>query len=276
MVTSGSWSSFPVPVIGLSSGVIAVSAGAGHTCAVTTDGGVLCWGADDDGELGDGNTEWNSPLPVAVTGLSSGVTGLSAAVDHTCALTIDGGVLCWGSDYDGELGDGHTGGNCAVPVDVIGLPAGVNALSTGDGPTCAVTSAGAWCWGIENTGNAASHATTPSLVPQNDAGLPSNIRAISAGAFDSCALTSDAGVWCWGDNQYGELGNGAPEGGGMTVPVPVSGLPAGIVAVAVGGAHACALTSDAGVWCWGDNQFGELGNNTTVANSSSPVGVVGF
>jgi len=112
-------SKIPVDVTGLTSGVAAVSAGTDHTCALTTTGGVKCWGSDVSGELGDG-TNTDSNVPVDVSGLSSGVTAVSAGTDHTCALAALGALKCWGSNASGQLGDG-TITDSNVPVDTLGF-----------------------------------------------------------------------------------------------------------------------------------------------------------
>ena len=112
-------SKIPVDVTGLTSGVAAVSAGTDHTCALTTTGGVKCWGSDVSGELGDG-TNTDSNVPVDVSGLSSGVTAVSAGTDHTGALAALGALKCWGSNASGQLGDGTTTDR-NLAVDTLGF-----------------------------------------------------------------------------------------------------------------------------------------------------------
>ena len=99
---STSESPVPVDIVGLSSGVAAVSVGGDHSCVLTSAGGVKCWGFNANGQLGNNSTE-DSPVPVDVVGLSSGVVAVSAGDGHTCALTSAGGVQCWGLDNMGEL-----------------------------------------------------------------------------------------------------------------------------------------------------------------------------
>jgi len=131
---------------------VAVSAGGLHTCALTTAGGVKCWGWNLFGELGDG-TFTNRTTPVDVTGLSSGVAAVSAGGGgggHTCALTTAGGLKCWGRNLFGEVGVPLGSANQKTPVDVTGLSSGVAAVSAGALHTCALTTAGGVkCWGGE-------------------------------------------------------------------------------------------------------------------------------
>jgi alpha-tubulin suppressor-like RCC1 family protein/N-acetylmuramoyl-L-alanine amidase len=143
--------STPADVTGLTSGVTAVAAGGRHTCALTTAGGLKCWGFNGERQLGDGTTtdRWT---PVNVTGLTSGVAAVAAGAAHTCALTTTGGLKCWGSNGEGQLGDGTTTSHGA-PVDVTGLTSGVAAVAAGWSHTCALTSAGGLkCWGDNDRG----------------------------------------------------------------------------------------------------------------------------
>jgi alpha-tubulin suppressor-like RCC1 family protein len=260
----------PVPVSGLASGVIAIAAGGFHTCALTGGGSAQCWGANDSGELGNDSSS-GSNVPVAVTGLGSGVSAIAAGVYHTCALTSGGGAQCWGDNVFGELGNNSTFGS-NVPVPVSGLGSGVTAIAPGGNHTCTLTSGGGvQCWGLDTSGQLGDGSTSTSLAPVT-AVLDSAV-AIAVGWFHSCALIGDGRVQCWGDNTYGELGNKSTTN--TDGPADVTGLGSGVIAIAAGGNHTCALTSGGGVQCWGSNTYGELGNNSTT-NSSVPVAVLGL
>jgi alpha-tubulin suppressor-like RCC1 family protein len=249
----------PVDVSGMSSGVVAISAGATYTCAVTSSGAAKCWGAD--GKLGNGGTS-GSLTPVDVSGMSSGVVAISAGIEHSCALTSSGAAKCWGAGSFGQLGNGGTSGSL-TPVDVSGMSSGVVAISASSelnrGHTCALTSSGAVkCWGFGGSGQLGNGASSSSNTPVDVSGLSSGVVAISAGGGQTCAVTSFGAVKCWGAGSYGRLGNGASSS--SNTPVDVSGLSSGVVAVSAGQDHTCAVTSFGAVKCWGAGFSGQLGN----------------
>jgi len=253
-------------------GVAALTAGDEHTCALTSTGGVKCWGWNADGQLGDGTTTHRS-TPVDVSGLTSGVTAPAAGSAHTCAVTNAGGVKCWGDNYWGQLGDGTTIDRY-TPVDVSGLMSEVTALAAGGGHTCALTSTGgAKCWGWNADGQLGDGTTTDRSTPVDVSGLTSGVTALAVGYLHTCAVTTAGGVKCWGDNYWGQLGDGTTTA--HSTPVDVSGLTSGVTALAAGSAHTCAVTSTSGVKCWGANHRGQLGDGTTTARST-PVDASGL
>jgi alpha-tubulin suppressor-like RCC1 family protein len=258
-------------VSGLASGVTALAAGLEHTCALTTGGGVKCWGRNDAGQLGDGTTI-NRSTPVDVSGLASGVTALAAGGNHNCAVMDaihGGGVKCWGGNGSGQLGDGTSGNPRLTPVDVIGLASGVTALAAGFGHTCAVnTGGGVKCWGANGGGQLGDGTTTQRITPVDVIGLASGATNLAAGGGESsdgghtCAVTTGGGVRCWGANGVGQLGDGTSgwENNRLT-PVEVSGLASGVTALVAGEYHTCALAHQR-LKCWGADGTGQLGQGT--------------
>jgi alpha-tubulin suppressor-like RCC1 family protein len=279
----------PVDVSGLASGVSAIVAGNGHVCALTSSGGVKCWGNNWNGELGNGMPTIKSPYgkntPVDVVSLTSDVIALAVGGGHTCALISSGGVKCWGYNKWGQLGDGTTTDR-TVPVGVNGLTSGVIAIDAGNNFTCALLLSGeVKCWGINDAGQLGNGTNTMSTIPVSVNGLTDRVIAISTGSSHTCALTSNGGVKCWGNNQGGQLGDGSIlltiTNYGKTIPVDVNGLTSGVIGIAAGGSHTCALTFSGRVKCWGDNANGGLGNGTADTTTISygettPVDVIGL
>lgn len=254
---NGSWdlSLTPVNVNGLSSGVIQISAGWFHNCVVTNSDGVKCWGRNDEGQLGDGTTDW-SATPVDVIGLDSGVAMVESGYLHTCAVLSNGRIKCWGKNRFGALGDGTTNSSL-IPVDVVGITNAV-AVSLGFEHTCALTSTGGVkCWGLNNSGMLGDGTYTNTSTPVDVIGLTSGVSKIANGEYHSCALLSGGGARCWGKNISGQLGNNTVYSSG--VPVDVSGFSSGGQAIDAGIDHTCVLFSDGTIKCWGSNAYGQLG-----------------
>ncbi len=261
----------PVDVKGLISGVSVITGGGAHTCAVTA-AAVQCWGKNNVGQLGDGSTT-DRLTRVDVIGLTGGVRAVSAGSDHTCVLMTNGGVKCWGSSLYGQLGNGATLGS-STPGEVAGMTSGMTSLAAGGLHTCAAQAAGSVrCWGANHKGQLGDGSITGRSRPAYVMGLWYGIVSIAAGGYHTCALSGIGGVRCWGNNNYGQLGNNTNIN--RTLPTPVTGLATGVIAIAAGDNHTCALTSAGGVKCWGENGSGQLGNNTT-ASSLTPVAVSGL
>jgi alpha-tubulin suppressor-like RCC1 family protein len=280
--------SVPVPVRGLTSSVTAVSVGATFTCALTTAGGVECWGSNDSGQLGNFITVSTcsdvftsvpcSRTPLPVIGLTTGVTAVSAGDSFACAITAGGGVECWGNNSYGQLGNDSTT-NSTVPVPVAGLTSGVTAVSAGGSFACAVTTTGGVeCWGANLSGNVGiqiepGSSATSVPVPASVTGFTTGVTAVSAGQSFACAVTTTGGVECWGADGNGQLGNLSESS--SFVPVQVEGLTTGVTVASAGkGLSACALTAGGAIECWGDDTFGALGNGSTGGIQTSPVPVV--
>ena len=252
--------------------VTQIAAGGSHTCALTTSGGVKCWGAGTNGQLGY-NSIAQSLVPVDVYGLTSGVASITAGYSHTCAVTNSGGVKCWGLGGYGQLGNNSTT-QSSVPVDVYNLASGVASVTAGYYHTCALTSSGgAKCWGYNYSGQLGNNSTTSSLIPVDVYGLTSDTVSVVAGYYHTCAVTTSGGAKCWGTNTLGHLGNNSTTQ--SKIPVDVYGLTSGVASLSGGFYHTCAMTTSGGAKCWGANNYGQLGNNSTT-QSLVPVDVYGL
>jgi alpha-tubulin suppressor-like RCC1 family protein len=263
--------SVPEDVTGMTAGVAAIVAGGFHTCALTSGGGVKCWGYNASGQLGNG-TAARALVPIDVTGLTTGVAAISLGREHTCARTVGGGAKCWGYNHQGQLGDATTTDRLTA-VDVVGLTAGVAAIAAGDHHTCALTAGGGVkCWGPNAVGQLGNGSTTQALTAVDVTGLTAGVVAIAAGTSHTCALTSGGGVKCWGHNASGQLGNGATAN--ALVPIDVTGLTASVISIAAGGDNTCALTVGGGAKCWGDNYFGQIGNGLSAVFPVPQIAIV--
>lgn len=267
----------PVDVMGLTSGVASVSMGGSNTCALTTAGGVKCWGGDGYGQLGDGGDHTYRNSPVDVWGLTTGVKGVATGGAHSCALTVAGAVKCWGYDNWGQVGDGGTNMHTIdVPVDVVGLSSGVASVAAGGTFTCAVMATGsAKCWGWDNYGQVGDGgANTGSATPVDVVGL-SGIVQMELGDSHTCAVTNTGGLKCWGWDGNGQLGDGGANTN-QGLPVDVQGLTSNVSAVSAGQYHTCAIMTNGNTKCWGHDGQGQLGNGGTNVDVGTPVSVLPY
>jgi alpha-tubulin suppressor-like RCC1 family protein len=268
----------------------ALSASWQFTCRVTAAATAQCWGGNSDGQLGNGTT-LSSTVPDDVCASSgcppllSGVQAVATGRYHACALLAAGGVQCWGSNTNGQLGDG-TSDDSSLPVPVTGLSSGVASITGGSFHTCAVmTGGGAKCWGGNAYGQLGNDTHVESNVPVDvcaSNGCPallSGVASIAALRYHTCAVLQSGGVKCWGDNVDGQLGTGNTTSADAPVDVCApAGCPAlltGATAVSVGMHHTCASTASA-VYCWGLNDSGQLGAGSIGGASSLPVAVTGL
>ncbi|MBT8492659.1 MAG: RCC1 repeat-containing protein, partial [Deltaproteobacteria bacterium] len=254
--------------------------GSAHTCLLDVGGVVYCWGANFEGELGDGTTISRSS-PARVAGLPGTMTQVAAGDDATCALDADGFVWCWGENDYGKLGTGGPATSDgepeyrASPAVVLGLT-GAIAITVGDEHMCAVLADGtAKCWGSNSSGRLGrpgSSTSTPLNVVVDDERTPlSGVTAIAAGLEHTCVIV-DGGVKCWGLGDEGQLGDGQLTTSNL--PVDVVGLAGTAVALTAGNNHTCALTDSGQAFCWGANADGQIGDGT-VGDPSAVATLVG-
>jgi alpha-tubulin suppressor-like RCC1 family protein len=273
-----------------------LSAGWGPTCALTTNGSAYCWGDNSDGALGVGTDTGTvqtcsvgkcSYTPLAVAGGLT-FTTLGAGNYHACGLTTSGAAYCWGGNATGQPGIGVDAapdtcaaghGPCSrTPVAVAGGLT-FTALNVGTQHTCGRATDGSWyCWGLNNYGQLGTGATGPepcagapcsSTPVAVSAGI--NLTIIVAGRRHSCGVTSAGAAYCWGENVYGQLGDGTTTN--RLAPVAVAGGRT-FASLSPFASHTCGLTTAGVAYCWGSNSNGELGDGTTTS-STVPVRVAG-
>jgi hypothetical protein len=229
---------------------VSLSAGQGHTCGVTTDFSVYCWGMGENGQLGNNSRE-NSFVPVKVSSVELAFESVSAGWLYTCALTTSGTLYCWGG-LGGNLNFGS-----GVPVDASdGLK--FKSISAGMNHLCGVTPEGsAYCAGSNEFGELGNGSDVPGSDKFVAVKGQLTFKSVSAsiGGF-TCGLTITKAVYCWGLNNFGQLGNGSTKN--SDIPVAVSG---GLkfASISKGNVHACGVTIDDAIYCWGSNISGAIG-----------------
>ena len=241
----------PVAPVALAPERGVVAAGGRHSCALDEAGAALCWGANDQGQLGDGTREDHVGPAVVAGGLA--FAQVSAGTSHTCAVTRDGDVYCWGNNEQGQLGDATT-----LPRDTpVRVSAGgpFRLVRAGFNHSCALSRAGTvHCWGSNAYGQLGTSGGLTRSTPAPVSGT--SFGTIAVGWNHTCGITSAGELFCWGSNNAGQLGDGSRND--QRTPTRVVATTR-FVAVAAGNQHTCAVGADAAVYCWGRNTFGQLG-----------------
>jgi alpha-tubulin suppressor-like RCC1 family protein len=289
-------SAFPVAVTGVGgtgtlTGVASLTGAGENFCARLTSGELDCWGQGSKGQLGNGSfytgANFGSAIPVAVkgvggTGTLTGVTSLAGFNGGSCARLTSGKVDCWGQGSSGQLGNGSfsTGANfgSAIPVAVKGVGGtgtltGVTSLAGFNGGSCArLTSGKVDCWGQGSSGQLGNGRIDSSALPVAVKGLGGSgtitgVVNLTSAQYGSCARLTSGRVDCWGESNWGTLGDGSF--GYSAVPVAVkgvggSGTLTGVVSLTSNGPGnvMSALLASGGLDCWGQDYNGQLGNGT--------------
>ncbi len=249
----------------------AVAAGDVHACAVTSDGGLLCWGKNDAGQLGPGAAGLlRSARPVTV--FTAGVTAVAAGGRHTCA--VQGGLVrCWGSNLSGQLGDGTA--TTTAGIVSTGLT-GATALALGADHSCAIVGSGAGasvsCWGANGSGQLGTGDFTAHAAPVASL-VTAGVTSLSAAGDDTCAVAAGQ-ARCWGLDLEGQTGSRDASTPRLPKATPqLVGIPGSALQVAVGRKHACATSSGGGtpLSCWGSGGEGEIGNGLLDTPVLSPL-----
>ncbi len=263
----------PVPVL-LPNGVHAteIAAGAFDSIALASDGNVYAWGDNSLDELGNGSAAANSSTPVVVS-LPTGIVvrAIAEGQFHSLALTSTGAVYGWGFNNDGQLGHGDKL-TPSTPITTE-FPSGVHAaaIAAGGYHSLAVgTDGNVYAWGYNNDGQLGAGEKLEHLKP-NPVLMPAGVSGVSvaAGLYHSLAIGSDGKVYAWGDNTYGQLGNGTTTSSTSPVVSSISATPS---TIAAGEYFSSALLPNGGIDSWGLNSFGQLGNGTST-NELNPTAV---
>jgi alpha-tubulin suppressor-like RCC1 family protein len=253
-----------------------VSAGWRHTCALDPRGRAWCWGHNGWGQLGSG-TRTGSSESRAVAGRHPFMR-VYAGMLHSCGLTEAGDAYCWGDNGYGQLGDGTTR-NSAVPSGVAGGHR-FSSLALGYVHTCGVSADGElYCWGgdmhrqtgVDGAGTcAAGGLNEPCFREPVRVALPGAAAAVAAAETHTCAANAEQRVYCWGRNDWGQLGTGSFGGSASAPAEVVAGVR--LQQLSAWGRSTCGVDEAGSAWCWGQNAGGKLGINS-MANVDRPTRV---
>jgi alpha-tubulin suppressor-like RCC1 family protein len=273
-VSSGATANVPIPVS--CTAISRIVTAPFHACASTVDGRTLCWGRNDLGNLGTGDTVGPSSVPVSVqTPLP--LSALTAGYNHSCGLGPGGVPYCWGLNAFAALGVGSIGGSALNPV--VPSTGGVvfASIAAGGYHTCGLTAAGeTWCWGWNAEGQTGIGAVgSPVILPQRVADGGLRFVQLTAGDSHTCALTAAGAAFCWGGNARGELGDD-PAVVGTERPTPFA-VPGGHVFVQIdaGRTHTCGVTTAGQALCWGERDAGQTGDGMVGGITVQPTPVSG-
>ncbi|CAN5389525.1 hypothetical protein BH09GEM1_BH09GEM1_38910 [soil metagenome] len=245
-----------------------LSLGVDHACGVTTSNTVACWGANSSGAVGNGTTT-NQLSPQTVAGVDGAVEVRSGEA-HSCARTATE-VYCWGANFANQVGDGTTT-NRTTPQLVLSGVATTSLPSFGRWLSCASTAFQLSCWGTTEAGvgdGSAGGRPVPTAISGTDG--PVVPETISAAEKSSCGLTVSGSAYCWGENTYGELGDGTTTN--RNTPVATSGA-LSFASISASFFHTCGVTRAGDAYCWGNNINGQLGDGTNTTRST-PLAVTG-
>ena len=243
-----------------------VSASANFTCAIAA-GAAMCWGSGTTGEQGNGDT-FDRHAPGAVSGLNASVASIATGYNAACATLAGGEARCWGQNTAGKLGANLPSNSMQTVPVTVAADAGIAQIFPALTFACAVSSVGQLlCWGangLGQLGDGTSNGTRPGIAATLpfDAGI---LSVASGGAAEHSCVGTVRGAMCWGNNDHGQVGDGTVSVGGQAhaIPTPVVDLHEPVVSMARGASHTCAVTQSGGVYCWGLNDHGQLGDGTT-------------
>ncbi len=274
----------PQGAIPIASKIKEIDLHAGTVCVLTLDSAVYCWGYNAGGHIGNATTvSSSSPVAVLQGAIPPGVTikDIDVGASYVCAVGTDDRIYCWGINTGGQLGDGSQTARTTPVQTLLGaMPSGgqVIGLSAGSNNTCAIVSGQrAYCWGVGSTGRNGDGTTTlrtsPVQIYQTNGMAVGTTQHVSIGALHTCSVDAAGAPYCWGAGSYGANGSG----GNQTRPNAIArgAIPssATITAVSAGNNVTCMIDNEKKLYCWGDNEFGQLGVGSAASSVTTPTEV---
>jgi len=248
--------------------IMSISGGYKHSCGLLSNGSIMCWGLNTDGQIGDGTTTSPRKNPVFVNTTESFVS-IAGGIYHTCGLLSNGSMMCWGRNSNGQIGDGTTTTPRKNPVFVNTTESFVS-ITAGSYHTCGLLSNGSMmCWGYNNYGQIGDGTENEDRLNPVFVNSTESFVSITAGNAHTCGLLSNGSMMCWGRNNYGQIGNGSASADVLN-PVFVNSTDS-FVSITGGDYHNCGLLENGSMMCWGRNTDGQIGNGSAGGNALNPV-----
>jgi alpha-tubulin suppressor-like RCC1 family protein len=299
--------SLPIKISSTLNNLKTVVAGNTGSCALTnligSDIYTYCWGRNDSGQVGNastlsvGESPYNGVSPpagvrrtVTAGDYIKNFTSLMLGHSHTCAINSSSKVYCWGSDLYGQLGNNSTSSTSnSIPL-IVQYSSGSDFVAQSLGKvsgsvqhSCAIVSVPpinkAYCWGFNSSGQLGtsnnSNALNPTAVTATSGNVlyNKNVQKLAMGSFNTCVV-ADSKVYCWGSNTYGQLGDGTTVPKNYPVAVVTAGTPMDnrtITDVSVGNGFVCAVDLEGNAYCWGHNNYGQLGKTPSETIEPKPI-----
>ena len=260
--------SSPIQTIAFGTNWKSVSCGSVITTAIKTDGTLWCWGSNTNGGLGD-NTIVKKSSPVQTIAFGINWKQVSCGYAYTACIKTDGTLWCWGLNSSGQLGD-NSATKRSSPVQTIALGKNWKQVACGGSNTAAIKTDGTlWCWGYNTFGSLGDNTNTNRSSPIQTITYGTNWKSVSCGVYHTAAIKTDGTLWTWGYNFYGELGDNTTTQ--RTSPVQTITFDTNWKQVSCGNGVTAAIKTDGTLWSWGNNDNGQLGNQSSVTRRSSPV-----
>ena len=238
-----------------------------HSCSILDNGSLMCWGLNNRGQIGIGTTTGAHTPQWVDLGSGTNVTEVANGYRHTCAILENGSLMCWGENFNGQLGNGQSYWTQTTPLWVdLGAGRTATRIDASKENTCAIVDNGSlYCWGDNSDGMLNEN---PSLLPRQftprwiDLGghTPSSV---SVGNSNVCTILNNGSLYCWGDDSYGQLAQGSVTGSESWDPLYVDfGTGVNVAQIDLGQQHLCAIIDNGSLNCWGRNTNGQLGNGS--------------
>lgn len=263
--------SVPVSVQGAAKTFCEIASGDYTTIAIDKNGRVWAWGYNFSGQLGN-NSSISQRTPVSILGTTKTFCKIDGGNNHTVALEKNGRVWAWGANSVGQLGDNSTTQKC-TPISILGTTKTFCQISAGASHTVGIDKNGrAWGWGNNVGGRLGNNSTTNQCTPVSVFAFARTFCKIAAGGSHTVAIEKTGIVWAWGSNSFGQLGINSNVS--RLVPTSILGTAKTFCEISAGTSYTVAIDKNGKVWAWGDNQQGQLGDNSTISKLT-PVSICG-